>query len=477
MNTPKILAIAVSAALLAACGSDDNNDSKKDAPKKDKPAVATYNFESKLKPGESSVSYSGQVARNTLINELKVLIGTDMTQDLGGLAVDAAVKQKLALVYEGGTNGGTASSGNADLTTKNAYTLAAETTKVGLTKKTAGAEFEEADYKAISSGKNLFGKIAGKDNALARGEFVGWTFADGAVENDKANTLVQSWFNAIAANAKKGDAHPGKDYVSVTGLDYQQLTQKFLLGAVAFSQVSNDYLKADKGLLKQNKTGAKGGTKSYTDLEHQWDEGFGYFGAARDYNKYTDTQLKSQKDNDSNGDKKIDLDSEYTFSMAQYASKRDLGIEGADYSKTIMDTFLKGRKIIQDNFGTDPVAGQGYHKELESAAKLIIMQWEEIFAANVIHYINETLKAMEAINGDNIGKLPKYWSEMKGFALALQFNPEKTSAMTLQNLKDLHGFMGNAPKLTNDAAYRAELVKARDLLKTTFKFQGDVTKW
>ncbi|WP_420591975.1 DUF4856 domain-containing protein [Bacterioplanoides sp.] len=470
MNTPKILAVAVSAALLAACGSDDNkNDDKKVVN-----APATYTFDSKVTAGESSVSYSGQVARNTLINELKTLIGSDLTTDLGGLAVDAAVKQKLALVYEGGTNGGTANSGNADLTNKNAYTLAAEVTTVGLSKKTAGATFEEADYSEISSGKNLIGKIAGKDNDLARGEFVGWTIA--GEENEKANALVQSWFDAVAAQAADQN-HAGSDYVSATGLDYKQLTQKFLLGAVAFSQASNDYLKDSKGLLKGNSAGDKDGTKPYTSLEHQWDEGFGYFGAARDYNNYTDAQLKAQKDNDTNGNKVIDLDSEYTFAMAQYANKRDDSIEGADYSKTIMDNFLKGRQIIQDNFGTDPVAGEGYHAELAAVAKTIIMQWEEIFAANVIHYINATLEDMAAINGNDLGDLAKHWGEMKGFALALQFNPEKTSAMTLAQLKQLHTLLEQAPKLTNDAAYRKQLEDARTLLKTTFKFEGDVTKW
>ena len=496
MNTPKILAIAVSAALLAACGSDDNdNDDKKvvNAPE-------TYTFPSKVTAGESSVSYSGQVARNALINELKSVIGSgDLTTVDGEISLSAAVKQKLALVYEGGTNGGTVNSGEADLTNRNAYTLAAEKTPVGLSKKTADANFEEADYTEISSGKNLVSKIAGVDNGLARDEFLGWNIAAVTVpssisgkkdgegnplnitgEDSKPHALVQSWFDAVAANAAKGDAHPHSDYVSETGLDYQQLVQKFLLGAVSFAQASDDYLKESKGLLKGNSAGDKDGTKSYTPLEHQWDEGFGYFGAARDYNNYTDAQLKAQKDNDTNGDNVIDLDSEYTFSMAQYANKRDAGITGADYSKTIMDNFLKGRQIIQDNFGTDPVQGEGYHAELTAVAKTIVMQWEEILAANVIHYINDTLDDMA-----NIGDAEKYsfsahakhWSEMKGFALSLQFNPAATSAMTLQNLKDLNNYIGQAPKLTNDADYRKQLEDARTLLKTTFKFEGDVTTW
>jgi len=492
MQLIKGISILSAAVLLAACGGSDSDDD--DVPTN--PVVnapTTYTFTSKVMDDESSVSYSGQVARNTLINELKSLIGSDLTTDLGGLTVEAAVKQKLALVYEGGTNGGTANSGDADLTNKNAYTLAAQVTQVGLSKKTPESTFEEADYQAISSGKNLVSKIAGVDNDLARGEFVGWNIAavtipssvtgkvdsndnpvDITGENSKPHALVQSWFDAVAANAAAGSVKP---YVSDTGLDYKQLTQKFLLGAVAFSQASNDYLKDSKGLLKGNSAGDKDGTKPYTSLEHQWDEGFGYFGAARDYNDYTDAELKARKDNDTNGDTVIDLDSEYTFAMAQYANKRDDSAIGSDYSKTIMDAFLKGRQIIQDNFGTDPESGQGYHAQLAAEAKTIIMNWEEIFAANVIHYINSTLDDMAAVDGDDLGDLPKHWSEMKGFALALQFNQQVTSAISLAQLQQLHTLLGEAPALTNDADYRGQLEEARDLLKSTFEFEGDVTTW
>ena len=42
-----------------------------------------------------------------------------------------------------------------------------------------------------------------------------------------------------------------------------------------------------------------------TAMEHAWDEAFGYFGAARDYSRYTDEQLAGKVDDftfDSNGD-------------------------------------------------------------------------------------------------------------------------------------------------------------------------------
>ena len=46
-------------------------------------------------------------------------------------------------------------------------------------------------------------------------------------------------------------------------------------------------------------------------MEHKWDEAYGYFGAARDYLRYSDAQLAGKTPAefsfDSNGDGKIDV--------------------------------------------------------------------------------------------------------------------------------------------------------------------------
>ena len=64
----------------------------------------------------------------------------------------------------------------------------------------------------------------------------------------------------------------------------------------------------------------------YTAMEHHWDESFGYFGAARDYNTgYSDdTDRKTDPYNDSNGDGLIDFKTEYNMGWAVTAAKRDL---------------------------------------------------------------------------------------------------------------------------------------------------------
>ena len=132
-----------------------------------------------------------------------------------------------------------------------------------------------------------------------------------------------------------------KAFVDADGIDWQQMAQKFLLGAVAFSQGTNDYLykiagvpgddgQIDDSTAKPNATSDEGAP--YSEMEHYWDEAFGYFGAAADYHLYTDGEIAGkagreefQKFHDSNGDGVIDLKSEFNFGHSQNAAKRDYG--------------------------------------------------------------------------------------------------------------------------------------------------------
>jgi len=498
MKLIKGIAIASAAAALAACGGDDNDNNDSNGGSVQAPQ--TYTFPSKLTAGESSVSYSGQVARNVLINQLKGMVKSDLLYvPVDPLSAEESVKTRLNLFYLSGTD----SFGTYNLTTRDAYTLDTSTptesvfTEVKNFSLPDNTLLQEENFKLISSGKSLVEKMAGFDNTLARDNFYGWDIAAQTIptsltgkdsditgERSKPHALVEYWIDQVAQNAQAGDDTP---HITASGVNYEQLIQKFLLGAVSFSQASRDYLYFDKGLTKDNSSAADG-TEPYTELEHQWDEGFGYFGAARDYNSYSDSHIAADKNyaNDSNGDRVIDLDSEYTFAVAQYANKRDNSIEGADYSKTIFDAFLKGRQLIQDNFGTNPVPGQGYHVELSAVAKTILEQWEEVYAANIIHYINATIADLAAYEAENLETLAKHWSEMKGFALAIQFNPQATSKLSDQNLIDLNNLIGQQPTLPSQVravavepqkTYTEKLEEARGLLKDVFAFGDDVTTW
>jgi len=441
---------------------------------------ATYNFTSKVTDGVTSVSYSGQATRHLLIMDLKALIGTadlyDVTQDEAG---KEEVLERLNRIYAVGTK---TVAGKLNLIDENVFDGDMEATPVSISVE-APLVLTQTDYSALSGDKNLQGKIAGQDNDLTN-TFVGWdvTITEAQTDNDRPEVLIQSWFEAIADLAT--DSDDATTFVSAEGLDYQQLVQKLLLGAVTYSQTAEDYFKPSKGLLKQNSAGDKDGAKDYTGLEHYWDEGFGYFGAGRNYVNRTDSDNKNIAAFDQNQDGEIDLYAEYNFGHSIALVKRDLGATdaGTDFSKAAMDAFLNGRQLIQDNFGTDPVEGNGYHTELAQFAETALNNWENAIAATAIHYINDVIAETESLGTNDAASFAnraKHWSEMKGFAFSLQFSP--IAKINTADLASVHEKMGQAPVLAaGDVAdaYVVTLGEARAILQAAYGFSAtNVAGW
>jgi hypothetical protein len=272
-----------------------------------------------------------------------------------------------------------------------------------------------------------------------------------------------------------GGVEISKYFVTPKGQDLQQLVQKFLLGAVTYSQGADDYLD-DASLEESGNVEAEEG-KPYTKLEHHWDEGFGYFGAARDYGDYTDDEIAAadgrddyQGYHDTNGDGAIDLTSEYNFGHSQNAAKRDRGsAESAktDFTKGAWDAFLTGRAIIASAKGALSATQMADLKAQRDAA---IANWELAIAASALHYVNEVLADMSKSEADYVFlDHAKHWSELKGFALSLQFNPRKK--LSDAQFATLHEKLGIAPALPGDANfddYKAGLIDARQILADAY---------
>jgi len=447
--------------MLAACGSDSDS--------KDKgTALTTYTFDSKLVEGESSVNYTGQQARQLLIGELKTFIGSDALQ-VGNTGTHEAALANLNRIYADGV-----STSGESLTEINVYGTGNVTDiSISVDSPLTLAQADYSEVFATVGTKSLKEKLAGIDNNLSMTQFIGWdvTAAD---EHSKPDALIQTWFDEIATMAT--DADTETTYVNTEGHDLKQLVQKFLFGAVTYSQAARDYLKADKGLLKQNTTADKEG-KAYTSLEHQWDEGFGYFGAAIHYLSKTDAEIKASSVIDANNDGVVDLlGGEYNYGLAVYASKMDISTGSTDYSKQAMEAFIEGRELIQANIGTDPVAGEGYHAELVEISERALAAMEKVIATAAIHYINSTITDIEAYTTD-ISTVAKHWSEMKGFALSLQFSP--IAIISEADLEAVHDLIGQSPKTSLDTdidGYIADLKTARTKLQTAYGFDSEAVK-
>jgi len=468
--------LALSSVALFACGDDNDGTS-----------VLRYVFSSRFTSG-SSVSTSGQVARQVLIADLNTEIakGLDIKIINAPTTVDTQA-EALAILNQYYADG-------TDVLGATPITL-----------KTTPAT-KQTSYTDISVGKKLQNKIAGNDSVTdhkdwdAPRSFVGFTAAS-------PDDLIQTWLGAIAANTATKAAGTNRPdpidntksltvFQSNDGLDLKQLVQKFLLGAITFSQGTDDYLDdatPNKGLLAAN---VQDGTKAHTKLEHQFDEAFGYFGAARNYNDYTDNEIrgKSGRDafksgyNDTNGDGAIDLLSEFNFGNSTNAAKRDAGsTTGTDFTKSIFDAFVTGRAIITN--ASDPLTADEM-TALKAQRDIIVANWEKAIAATVVHYINEVVNDDMAVFGQagySYSNHIKHWGELKGFSLGFQFNPR--SALSDAKFAEFHTKVGERPVLPNDAAgvatpqatidsYKTSLLAARDILQTAYNFDAtDVAGW
>ncbi|MGB6152489.1 MAG: DUF4856 domain-containing protein [Pricia sp.] len=143
------------------------------------------------------------------------------------------------------------------------------------------ADFSEADLNA--SDKNIKSKTAASidlfadnatDQALIRADFDGWITA-------QVDEVFENW-NTTAAPEVAGQVPQGEQvrYINAQGLEYNQMIAKGLIGALTLDQVVNNYLSPavlDEGANRaDNDAGTVEEGKSYTTMEHKWDEAYGY---------------------------------------------------------------------------------------------------------------------------------------------------------------------------------------------------------
>lgn len=465
------------------------------------PMPETYSAAGNLNGGsDDGVSYSGQTARLVLQQKL--------TDYMVGLVEQEgefdAVSQGLRFYVTGD---------GADFTNHEFATKGGDPVIPGPT------------YGDISSGKNLDGKIAGGDGAgggetskLIGDEFFGWE--TGLDDTPLPIELVYSWMDALALEATDGvdptitiadgtEVNIGTPLISKDGVHYRQLIQKFLSVSVNFSQGANDYLQTD---FSSESSLAAYKDKTYSTGAHKFDEGFGYYGASRDLNDYTDDEAagkggRAEYGNgyyDSNGDGLIDLRGEFVFGHAQNCAKRDRkknaeGVAYTDFSKDAMDAFLVGRRILENAEAAGELT-EAANEALQAQISIAAKTWEKCIAATVVHYINDVSADMADFSGENFAdldnfiNLTKHWGEMKGFALGLQFSPlspfrDGSTDKSVDDMKRVLALMGDAPMMPNgsqngqaaagDSAeaitkYLSDLEEARTILAEAYAFDPEV---
>ena len=429
MNLKRKLLFLLSSSMLflsSACEDDDHDDHAHEEEVKIT-TPTTYTFNSRFVEGESSVSYSGQVVRNLLINDIKTQMGTD-----AGSGNPATLLSMMA-------------NDNADRAILAGSGLTTVQTK----------------YQDISSSQ-LNDRLTAVDSYIIPGY------------DANATALINGWVNELAQAGK----------TRASGIRLDQITQKTLWGAVSYWQATSKYM--SKIPTDDNTVAVDG--KTYTEMEHHWDESFGYFGAALDYNTaYTDdSDRKSDPYFDSNNDGKIDFKSEFNVGWAITAAKRDVcsGCDtNYDFTKTIFDAYLEGRTLI---------VNQADLSEILVQRDLIMNTWEKVVAAVSIHYVNDVAADIEALIAAGSAVAPtdaaaadyeNHWGEMRGYANGLLYNDFKV--IENANLNRILAVMGTAPVYATDAdftamqAYHTALTgEVRAIFKQTYGFSdGNMANW
>jgi len=438
-----------------------------------------YDLPSAFSSGKSAIVHDGQSLRNVLITDMIATI-EGLTARIDEDAFSPKTVEETVLLLE------------------HYYAFDSQTAGMDAPMLATSPKSLQSAYDAIATGKSLKPKLAGNDKETDHKDwatkFVGWKDASIAANGGSITSpegLLYAYFNTLgklALDRENGTipVEPGTSkpiavvHITPDGLDLHELIEKLLELGIGYSQATDDYLDDDlagKGLLSPN---TQDGTEPYTVLGHAWDEAFGYFGAARDYAAYTDEELAStggrpdwQEMHDTNGDGAIDLTREINFGIAITAAKRDLNSkDGSDFTGEAFAAALAGRRVIQ---GAGTTLTDAELSALKGHRDTWRGAWERALAATVIHELNESISLTQEVG---TAKYDFYehageWSEMKGYALGLQFNPKKT--ITDADFAKLHELIGDKPAMATATqaardAYVASLQAARELVRVAYGF-------
>jgi hypothetical protein len=506
--------------ILGGCGGSSSSSSSSDSMN-----ATTYEFFDT--DGNSTVYYDGQTARQVLISKVKSDIGS-LTRDPGAneqtiidninfYILESSVSSRETLggsyAYTDKTVGGLY---NSALANPNRSDLNI-TDSNGI----------NADQ--VSTGDNLEAKMAGNDPSTSvdnnpNGLLGDGTFYTGALQALQSEPgfdistpakMIQSLIIGLADSVTESPA-PTINTVSVIGgsvttgvaipafvdgdgLDQQQVIQKLLTGMVTFHQGTADYL--------QTNFASKifSGTPAGLDMVHKFDEGWGYFGGARNYGTLELPAIKAGFNDDNPMDAIFDISSELNIGNSINCAKRDLGgDQTTDFVGEVWSAFISAREILQDAMNEGELTAL-QQSELDDQIEIASQTWEKCIAATVVHYINDITKDTGdmanfdvtqnayVVDGDSNSyeTVAKHWGEMWGFAMGLQFSPHspfRTGSVTdglnvnvITNTHDMNIYqqvlvlMGTGPVLadaglTAITAYKNDLLAARDILKDAYGF-------
>jgi len=345
----KLIPLILLTFALISCVSDSNTEIDIDEPD-------VYEF---TRNGSSTVSFSGQTARILMAEEL---ISSMMD-------FDAATESLLLQMYRNQD----ASGGNADPFSDPELNNETKSVK----EKVAASE----DYFSANASAGV----------QIKNEFESWISGQASEVFPNENTL--------AAPGQPGQIADGTSvrYVNAQGLEYNQLVTKSLIGALMTDQMLNNYLSTsvlDAGTSRENNDNEVlvDGT-NYTNMEHKWDEAYGYlFGAAANQ-----------------ANPLAQLGSADSF-LDKYLGRVENDDDFAGIAEEVFNAFKRGRAAI--------VAGA--YDVRDEQAEIIRLRISEIIGIRAVFYLESAKTILEG-NSPDYGAIFHDLSEAYGFIYSLQF--------------------------------------------------------
>lgn len=216
-----------------------------------------------------------------------------------------------------------------------------------------------------------------------------------------------------------------KYLVGDDGVEHAQLIEKGLMGACFYHQATAVYFGDDRmNVDNEEITEGKG-----TEMEHHWDEAFGYLGVQIDFPINTDG----------------------LFFWGNYCNGRN---ELLGTNQAIMDGFLKGRAAISN----------GDLATRDEAIREVRNAWELVTVGTALHYLNGGIANFEdmALRSHNL-------SEAIAFIYSLQFNPtKKIDNSALANLLTLVAGSSDFASMNLYNATVVNLQQAKDELAAAY---------
>ena len=308
---------------------------------------ATYEF---TRNGQSSVSFGGQNDRLDMVEEMKAVLRDG---DRGEIISEQVL---LDMFENTGDNGGGNFSFTSDRQLKN---------------KVFAPDLDDRlfeDLFARAAAASVVGNGGGK---AANG-------TAGLIERENSGSTI---------------------LVDENGREFTQFIEKGLMGSVMYNQVFNLYLTdARTGDDVENVALADG--KNYTNMEHGWDEAFGYWNPPLDFTSPWPSERGSE-----------DRFWSHYSNVVDNVNNGQLGT-----NTILMTAYREGRAAIVNN----DLATKNTQRDI------LYEYLELVAAATAVHYINDTLAALdEGETGEAFHVLSEAWA----FTNALRYSPRRTLSL------------------------------------------------